>query len=53
MVRAMCGVHLNGNKRGNDFILTLGLKETLDKLAMTNGVRWHGHVLRRERMVMC
>ena len=25
----------------------LGLKETVDKLAKENGVRWYGHVLRR------
>ena len=26
----------------------LGLNETIDQLAMTNSVRWYGHVLRRE-----
>ena len=26
----------------------LGLKDTIDQLAMTNSVRWYGHVLRRE-----
>ena len=26
----------------------LGLKETIDQLAMANNVRWYGHVLRRE-----
>ena len=25
----------------------LGLKETIDRLATANGVRWYGHVLRR------
>ena len=25
----------------------LGLKETIDQLATSNEVRWHGHVLRR------
>ena len=25
----------------------LGLKEAADKLARANGLRWHGHVLRR------
>ena len=25
----------------------LGLKETIDQLATANGVRWYGHVLRR------
>ena len=26
----------------------LGLKETLDKMAQANGVRWYGHVVRRD-----
>ena len=26
----------------------LGLKETLDKMAKANGVRWYGHVVRRD-----
>ena len=26
----------------------LGLKVTMDQLAMANRVRWYGHVLRRE-----
>ena len=26
----------------------LGLKETVDQLATANGVRWYGHVLRRD-----
>ena len=25
----------------------LGLKETINRLATANGVRWYGHVLRR------
>ena len=29
-------------------MLTLGLNETMDQLAMANSVRWNGHVLRRE-----
>ena len=26
----------------------LGLKETIDRLATANGVRWYGHVLRKD-----
>ena len=26
----------------------LGLKETIDQLATANGVRWYGHLLRRD-----
>ena len=28
-------------------MLMLGLKETMDQLAVANSVRWNGHVLRR------
>ena len=38
-------------------MVMLGLKETIDKLAKANGVRWYEHVLRREkddiRKVLC
>ena len=26
----------------------LGLKKTLDRMAKANGVRWYGHVIRRD-----
>ena len=26
----------------------LGLKETLDRMAKANGVRWYGHVIKRD-----
>ena len=48
MVRAMCGVKLMDRKNTDDLLDSLGLKETVDKLAKANGVRWYGHVLRRE-----
>ena len=48
MVRAMCGVQLKDRKRSMDLMFMLCLKETMDQLAMTNSVRWYGHVLRRE-----
>ena len=47
-MRAMCGVHFKSRKRSTDLTFTLGLKETIDQLAMANSVRWYGHVLRRE-----
>ena len=40
MVRAMCGVKLMEKKRTEDLMEMLGLK--------ANGVRWYGHVLRRD-----
>ena len=47
-MRAMCGVQLKDKKRSMNLMLMLGLKETIDQLAMTNSVCWYGHVLRRE-----
>ena len=47
MVRAMCGVQLNDRKRSTDLMFMLGLKETIDQLAMASSVRWYVHVLRR------
>ena len=35
-------------KRSADLMFMLGLKKTIDQLAMAHGVRLHGHVLRRE-----
>ena len=51
MVRATCGVQPNDAKRSMDFMLTLGLKETIDLLAMVNSVCWYGHVLRRGMVI--
>ena len=48
MVRAMCGVQVKYRKRSTDLMFMLGFNETIDQLAMTNSVCWHGHVLRRE-----
>ena len=47
MVRAMCGVKLM-ERRTEDLMEMLGLKETVVQMAKANGVRWYGHVLRRE-----
>ena len=44
----MCVVQLKDRKRTVDFILMLGLSETMDHLAMANSVCWYGRVLRRE-----
>ena len=48
MVRSMCGVKLVDRKNTEELIKMLGLKETLDKMAKANGVRWYGHVVRRD-----
>ena len=50
MVRAMCGADLElmEKKRTEDLMEILGLKETVVQMAKANGVRWYGHVLRRD-----
>ena len=44
----MCGVQLKDIKRSTDLMFILGLKETVDHLAMANSVHLYGDVLRRE-----
>ena len=46
-MRAMCGVELKDRKRATDLIFSLGLKGTIDQLAVTNSVCLYGHVLRK------
>ena len=48
MVRAMCGAKPMETKRTEDLMEMLGLKETVVQMAKANGVRWYGHVLRRD-----
>ena len=48
MVRAMCGQKVVDRKTTEEQKDMLGLKETIDRLATANGVRWYGHVLRRD-----
>ena len=48
MVRSMCGVKLVNGKNTEELMKMLGLKETLDKMAQANRVRWYGQVVRRD-----
>ena len=48
MVRAMCSTKLMKKKRPEVLMEMLGLKETVVQMAKANGVRWYGHVLRRD-----
>ena len=48
MVRAMCGQKVVDGKTTEEQMDMLGLKETIDRLTTANGVRWYGHVLRRD-----
>ena len=47
-MKAMCGVQLKDRKRSPALMLMLGLKETVDQLAMASSVSWYGNVLRIE-----
>ena len=52
MVRSTCGGKLVERKKMEELIEILGLKETLDRMAKVNGVRWHGHVIRRDDNIL-
>ena len=41
---AMYGVQLIDRKISTDFIFMLGLRETMNLLAMASSVRWYGRV---------
>ena len=51
MMRAMGGWKVVDKKATKEQIDMLGSKETVDRLATANGVRWFGHVLRRNDSV--
>ena len=48
MVRTICGAKLMEKKNTEDLMETFGLKETVVQMAKVNGVRWYGHVFRRD-----
>ena len=48
MLRAMCGRKFADKLTTAERMDMLGLKETMDGLAIANAVRWYGHVLRRD-----
>ena len=48
MVGAMCGQKVVDRKMTEEQMDMLGLRKTIDRLATANGVRWYGHVLRRD-----
>ena len=49
MMRAMWRVKMIEKRRSQELTSLLGLKDTLDRLAKASGVRWYGHVLRRDK----
>ena len=45
---SLCGVKSVDKTKTKDLMEMLGLKETLDRMAKANGVRWYGHAIRRD-----
>ena len=48
MVRAMCSQKVVNRKMTEVWMDMLGLRETIDRLATANEVRWDGHVLKKD-----
>ena len=48
MIRRMCGVKLEDRKNTLGLMERLGLNESILEVVKRNGLRWMGHVLRRE-----
>ena len=48
MMRSMCGVKLVDRKNMEELMKMLGLKETLDRMAKANAVRWYRRVIGRD-----
>ena len=46
--RAMCGQKVVDRKMTEEQMDMLGWRVTIDRLATANGVRWYGHLLRRD-----
>ena len=51
MMRAMGGWKVVDKKATKEQMVILGSKEMVDRLVTANGVRWFGHVLRRNDSV--
>ena len=47
-MRAKCGQKVVDKKTTKEQMDMLRLKETIDRLATANKVRWYGHVLRMD-----
>ena len=52
MVRIVCGRKVVNRKMTEEQMDMLRLKETIDRLATVNEVRWYGHVLRDDDSVL-
>ena len=52
MVREMCGVKMMDRKNNDELIYMLELDETTGEISKANKVRWYGHVLKKEEIMM-
>ena len=52
MVRSMRGVKLVDRKNTEELMEMLSLKKTLDRMAKANGVRWYGHVIKKDDNIL-
>ena len=48
MIRKMCGFKISDIKNTSELMERLGLEETVVEVIKRSGLRWMGHVLRRE-----
>ena len=48
MMRAISGVKLTEKRWGQELMSLVGVKNTLDGLVRASGVRWYGHISRRD-----
>ena len=48
MVRAMCGQKVVYRKTTEEQMDVLGLRKTINRLAIANGVKWYGYVLKND-----
>ena len=52
MVRDRCGQIVVDKKTTEEQMVILGLRKTIDRSERANGVRWYGHVLKRNDIVI-
>ena len=52
MMRAMSGQKVVDRKTTEEQMDMMGLKETVDGLVTVNGIRWYGHVLRKDDSIL-
>ena len=44
--KTICGIQFKDREGGKDFMLNMGVNETIGGMSMTSSVRWYDHVTR-------